>query len=287
MSNPSVSAPPRAPTFPSFVPEVPEVDDSDFLDNDDNMLNPQSTAPSSIHGTATSGSAPSSGSGSVPVVPLPVSKRSSVIASVLLWRDPKLSGLIFGTAMFFFYLTLVRDNSVLSILGLLFALYQLAIVSLRFAKQKFTLNLRFISERPSDDTPLFRQDSAIRWANLLVEEGNQVQHVLRDIIYCDVPQSTTACILVGMNVYFIGQFVSFLAVLFVLTLILFTVPLAYEKNKKQVDDTMARAADALSTKITSFKRVAEDKTTTLLDKAPPAVRQLAKRAGMNPKLKRG
>lgn len=285
MSNPSPSAPPRAPTFPSFVADVPEVDDSDFVDDDDHVSNPRSTAPPSIPGGGSmSLSAPSH---TVPVVPLPVSKRSSVIASVFLWRDTKLSGLLFGAAMFFFYLTLVRENSVLSILGLLFALYQLVIVGLRSAKHKFKLNLRFISERPPGDTPLFRQDTAARWANLLVEEGNDIKDILRDIIYCDAPQSTTACILVGMNVYFIGQFVSLLAVLFVLTLFLFTIPLAYERNKKQVDDTMARAANTLSTKATSCKRLAEDKTTQLLDKAPPAVRQLAQRAGMNPKLKHG
>lgn len=275
---------PRAPTFPAFVADVPEVDDSDYIDDDDIIKNSTLYGRGVLPNVSVS---PQSNSCSVPVVPLPVSNRTSLLASILLWRNPKKSAVLFCSLLVFFYLTLVRNNSVLSIFGLLITLYQLSIVFLRQVELRFNLDQKFSIRRPPERTALFSQDDVSHWVTLIADEGNQFQDIIRDLIYCDSPRVTVLCICLGTMVYFVGKYISLLTFLCVLTLLSFSVPLAYEKNKKVVDDNVARTLCSITRRTESCWQSAKGKTAQVLDKTPKSVRQAAGRAGVYSKLKQG
>lgn len=197
-----------------------------------------------------------------------------------------MTALYFGAALLFFYFTLVRCLSVLSVLGSLLALYQCLGLALVTANKHVTSQLDSYIARPPSGTPLFRQDVANRWATTIVDEGNDVQHFLRDVMYCDAPPVTFACFLFGLFFYWIGHYVSIVSVMLVITLLLFTVPVAYQHNKKQVDQVLARASDTLSKGVITGQKFVGEKTVDILDKAPPAARDLAVRVGLTPKKKR-
>lgn len=276
--------PPQAPTFPQFPDQeqtpsfnpldllktptplrstsVPDMDDSPFA---------TSTETSSAH---------------VPVVDLPVAgKRQSVIASILLWRDPKVTAVYLGAVLVFFYMTLIRGDSVISVTGITVFAYQVfGIIGVQLNRRlggKFDNHIR----RPAEGTPLFKRDHAYQLADIVVQEGNEIQDLLRDVMYCDKPKVSAICLFAGVCLYFAGIVFSVLPLLFVMVLGLFSVPLAYEKNKKQVDDTLAKASDSVAKQVSIGQQMAVDNAAKLLEKAPPQARELAERVGLTPKKK--
>lgn len=301
--------PPRAPTFPAFIDQVEEVDDSEFVGRNPSPVpsttlrsspmppgdsptlysEPANQSDMSFVTTPTPASpadTSASTSDAVPVVNLPVAHRKSVVRAVLLWRDPKVTVIYFGVAMVFFYLTVIRGQSVLSVFGMLFAVYQfIGAIAVQVNKRlggKFDKHIA----RPPAGTPFLPQDVATRFTQVVVEEVNDVQDMLRNIIYCDTLEASLACLASGIVLYFLGEYFSFLSLLFVATLLLFSLPLAYEKNKKQVDDVLAKTSDTVSKQITIGQKLASEKTAELLDKAPPAARDFANRVGLTPQKKK-
>lgn len=277
------SPPPRAPTFPRYVDQVEQVDDMDFIKSPnevgDELSNEMSATPVS---TGDGYDVASSTSSEIPVVPLPVGRRKSLVRGILLWQDPKVTGLYFGTAMAFFYMTLVREKSVISVLGMLIVFYEL--VGMVIVQLNIKLGGKFDKHvaRPPQGTPMFRHDVASRWAGKIVDEGNDIQDILRDMLYCDKPVVTCGCAALGASMYALGKYFSVLPLLFVFTLALFSVPLVYEKNKKKVDEIVARATDKLVGHVKHGRKIASEKTAELLEKAPPTARDLAIRAGLTP-----
>ncbi|PXF48474.1 Reticulon-1 [Gracilariopsis chorda] len=286
--------PPRAPTFPSFIDQQPDSSlktASLYAEPSAHVNMDQSTA---IPHAGLSTPTASSTSASIPAVPLPVAQSKSRIRAILLWRDPKVTAIIFGADMLFFYLTLVRGFSVLSVCGLLFGLY----LALRLAAFHVNKHMggKFDSylARPSASTPLFRRESMMRVVDTIVEEGNEISEQLRDIIYCDKMGITAAWMFVALMIYVAGNWFSLVSVFFLASLAVFSLPLAYEKNKKQVDDAFAKASDTASRHLESGRRAAAEqavklrdaavqKSTPYLEKAPPVARNLAEKMGLTPK----
>lgn len=284
-----MSAPPRAPTFPAFVDELKDIDDK-VLDENKNL---SKSRPAPIVDMT---DVPTTGSAGVPVVPLPVSQSRSRVRAVLLWRDPKLSALVFGVCMLFFYLTLVKGLSVLSVIGALSGLY-LFIGAIVVRVNAYTGGkLDKYVARPAPGTPLLRRDVMYRAVDTIVEEANDIGEEIRDVLYCEKVGVTALSLVVSVALYYLGKYCSVLVVLLVTTLASFTLPLLYEKNKKQVDDAVAKATDIASKKMEMGRKVVEEKaikardvvaakSAPLLDKAPPAAKNLAEKIGLSTKAK--
>lgn len=198
--------------------------------------------------------------------------------------------------MLFFYFTLVRSNSVLSMLGCISGLYLLARLIAFHANKRMGGKLDKYIKRPPAGTPLFRRDSLVRVVDTIVEEGNDIAEQLRDVIYCDKTGIAIACIFLAYIIYIAGKYFSLLSVVFIASLVTFSLPLTYDKNKKQVDEAIAKASDTASRHLESGRRaaaeratklrdVAVEKSTPYLEKAPPVARNLAEKMGLTPKKK--
>lgn len=278
--------PPRAPTFPRFVDQVETVDTSDLVEHEDregvnNSSKPSITAPS----LPTDPMNVDSSSMGVPVEHLPIIQRKSVVRKILLWHEPKQTVFYFGLAMSFFYLTIVRGESVISVLGLLSVIYQFIGAIVVQANRHFGGKLDRYIGRPPEGTPLFRHDVAIRWASKLVDEGNEDQDFLRDVMYCDKILVGLCHMLLGGCMYFLGKYFSALHLLFVFTLALFSLPVAYERNKKGLDESLASASDKMKKHLKSGQRMMNEKTSVILERAPQTVRGFASRIGVTNKQK--
>lgn len=290
-------APPRAPTFPAFIDDIKEIDDTDFVDASHKDSPPPPTQPQTSSpiaqmadpATPTAAAA----AAAVPVVPLPVAQSKSRLKAVLLWRDPKVSALVFAACLLFFYLTLVRGMSVLSVIGALSGAYLVVGLLVVNVNKHTGGKLDAYVTRPPAGTPLLRRDVIYRGVDTVIEEVNEVGEEIRDILYCEKAGLALGCAFVALVVYVAGMYFSLLYVMLVETIALFTLPLAYEKNKKTVDDAVARASDAAAKHIETGKKVATDRavrlravaaerSAPLLDKAPPVAKNLAEKFGLTP-----
>lgn len=188
--------------------------------------------------------------------------------------------------MTFFFLTLIRGQEPVSVCGMLFAVYQvLGVIVVKVNRQLLHGKLDHYINRPPEGTPLLKQDVANRWVSVIIEEGNDIQDTLRDIMYCDKPVVAAGCAVVGVMIYVLGSYFSFLMLFFVGTVLLFSLPLAYDRNKKHIDDTVAKAADSINRQIVLGQKMASDKAAKLLENAPPAARDMASRVGFSTKAK--
>lgn len=283
--------PPRAPTFPSFVDDVQEIDDADFVDDDiavktvvETQLAPSSTQPSTVQPMSQPPSA-------LPHAPLRFAQSKSRLRALLLWSDPQLTALVLAACLLFFYLALARQLSVLSVVGLLCGCYLVVGLVVVHVNERTGGRLDAYVKRPPPGTPLFRPESVNRWAQTFLEEGNEIGDDIRDVLYCDRGEVTARWIAVSLGVYLAGLYFSVVTVLLVVTIAAFTLPLAYERNKKQVDDAAARATVAASKYIETGRRAAADKAVQLrdvaasrsapyLEKAPPAAQNLLGKMGL-------
>lgn len=237
--------------------------------------------------------APATPATDVPVVPLPVAQSKSRVRAILLWRDPKISAVVFAAFLLFFYLTLVRGLSVLSVIGALSAAYLILGLVIVNVNKHTGGKLDSYLTRPPAGTPLFRRETIYRFVDTLIEEGNEIAEEIRDVLYCDKLPITLGCAFLAFVVFVAGKYFSLLSVLLVETILAFTLPLLYEKNKKQVDDAVAKASDAACRHIETGKKAAADraiqlrdvaaaKSAPLLEKAPPVAKNLAERFGLTP-----
>lgn len=277
---------PRAPTFPSdpalMNDAITQVDDDDVT----------STTPSeTFHTPAAPAGYSRLTSTSTPARPTPSSK--SKLRAILTWKDPKISGGVLLICAIFYYFTLWRGISVLSVCGAGFAMYlALGLVVVNANKLVFGGALDKYIKRPVSATPMFSTASAYAFADIFVEEGNELAQDVRDVIYCDNTPLSVAYSVLALVMYFAGKFFSLLSVAAFCTVLAFTVPLFYEKNKKEVDDAVSKASDLASKHLESGRKVAVERSYQLKDiaaerSAPylekaPVVKNFANKVGFTP-----
>lgn len=191
--------------------------------------------------------------------------------------------------MLFFYLTLFKKLSILSVLGALLAMYLSTGLVIVNVNNMTGNKLDPYIARPSVSTPIFKKEVVNHWAETVMEEGNEIGNDVRDVLYCDKTNLTLTWIFLGLVAYIAGRYFSLLPVFFVLTLLAFSLPLAYEKNKTEVDNAVAKATECASKHLETGRKIAGERAGQLreiaaekLDKAPPAIRSTAARVGLAP-----
>jgi Reticulon len=220
----------------------------------------------------------------------------SKLRAILTWKDPKVSAAALLVCLVFYYLTLWKGYSILSVIGAGTATFlTLCLVAVNANKSFLGGSLDRFVKRSATSSPMFSTAAAYRFADVFVEEGNEFAEDARDVIYCENTGLTVAYIFVGVIVYFVGKSFSLLPVFFVFTLLAFTLPIAYEKNKKTVDNAVTQASAVASKHLESGRKVAVDRSYQLKDLAAersalylekaPAMKNLAAKVGFTPSKK--
>lgn len=257
-----MSAPPRAPTFPGLDNAVTDVVDDSFEDTT-STTSSAFTTPAAAPRPVASGAASSS---SAPVA-TPAGGKSRLRA-ILTWKNPKVSAMALGVCLIFFYFTLWKKYSILSVFGATLALYLIfGLIVVNVNKMILGGSLDRFVKRPPVSTPLLNTASMYKVADTIVEEGNEFAEDARNVFYCDNTPLTVAYILIGVAVYVIGKFVPPLVFFFIFTMLAFIVPIAYEKNKKEVDAALTKASDVASKHLESGRKIAVERSYKLKDMA--------------------
>lgn len=253
-----MNPPKRAPTFPVLPAHIQEVEEepiSDYKsssrvsDLQKRYVKPDAAArnPSAdpIRSRAMDDRTNSSTSGSsnVPVVPLRVAKGRSRMKEILLWRDPKTTGMIFAAGMVFFYFTLYRGQSMLAVVGGLMTMYLIIGAIVVNVNKVAGGQLDKYIKRPAVVEPVFKKEAVNWWAETIMDEGNDMVGYFRDLMYCDHPKLTGIWIGISLVLYIVGKYFSLIPILFVMFLLAFSLPLVYEKNQKDLDAKLAKIAD--------------------------------------------
>lgn len=288
MTDTSAAAPPQPPRYPSLPDDVvQEVDDSEYTSGTSNYQSGSRGGMNSstmMTDDSSSYKSPNTKYG-VPKVPLPVSSGKSRLRSLLMWEDRKLSGAVFTFCMLFFYMTLWKGLSILSVIGSLMFVYLCAGLLITQLNSAFHGPIDKYIKKPPRGEMFFRRDVVEKWADTIMDIGNAYADDLRDVIYCDDPRLTLKWISISIGIYLLGMIFSPMWLLFLGTICAFSLPLAYERNKKQVDQTVQRAKEVSTQKAREIKEVTQQKAAPYLEKAHPMVKQTAEKMGITPQRK--
>lgn len=282
---------PRAPTFPA-APDMGEA----VTAIDDPLPTPTASASSAVPSAYSTPAAAPRGASTATSAPGGAAASRSKFRALMTWKEPRVTGAVLAVIMLFYYLTLWKGYSILSVWGAGVAMFLTAcLVAVTANKSVLGGSLDRFVKRPATSTPMFSTANAYKFADVFVEEGNEFAEDMRDVIYCENPGVTIAYIVLALVVYFLGKFFSLLPLFFAFTLAAFTLPIAYEKNKKQVDDAVAQASSVAGKHLESGRKVALDRSLKLKDLAAersapylekaPAMKNLANKVGFTPSKK--
>ncbi len=296
---------PRAPTFPAVPAEIQEVEEEPIADyknisardRQERSVPKQGSIPAPARHIPKIPVAPrsasmdttSTSSSGVPVVPLPVAKSRSRIKNILLWRNPKVTGLIFASEMLFFYFTLYRQQSILAVFGGLLTMYLIVGIIVVNVNKMAGGQLDKYIKRPAVEVPIFKKETVNFWAETLMDEGNDIGGYFRNVLYCDNNKLTMSWIFVALTIYIVGKYFSLLPVFFVVFLLSFSLPLVYEKNQKDFDAVLSKVADVASKHLEKTHKYSVEQATKVrdiaakkLEQGPPAARSLADKIRSTP-----
>lgn len=141
-------------------------------------------------------------------------------------------------------------------------------------------------KKPPRGEMFFREEIVQKWSKTFLDLGNYFADEARDVLYCEDWQVTLKWIGISFGIYVLGIWFSPLVLMFIATIGAFSLPLAYHKNKKQVDETAQKAYDASVQKASQAKEAVAQKAAPYLEKAHPAVRNTAEKMGLTPQRKK-
>lgn len=298
---------PRAPTFPALPADIQEVEEVPIGDYKTNHPRASPLQKRYVKGSSPSSArkppadpartramderpnSSTSASSGVPVVPLRVAKGRSRMKEILLWRDLKTSGMLFGIGMVFFYFTLYRGQSMLAVFGGFMTMY-LIVGSIVVNVNKVTGGkLDKYIKRPAVVEPVFKKDAVNWWMETIMDEGNDMVGYFRDLMYCDHPKLSGMWIGISLVLYIVGKYFSIIPIMFAVFLLSFSLPLIYEKNQKDLDAKLAKIADMAEkhfekTREISMKQANKyrDLAANKMETGPLAVRGLADKIRATP-----
>lgn len=168
------------------------------------------------------------------------------VSDLLLWRNPKLTGAVFGSS--FVVLLSLASFSLLTVIGTL-----LVLASSVFGAYRFYLALLFRIKGVKDDT--FEKLSAVDLSlpndkiqeigRLLETDLNSLILKLKSLLLWDNLSSSLKAFAAFYAIYWIGSIFNTLTLLTLLLVDAFTLPKVYQVYKQPIDQAIQKATDAV------------------------------------------
>ncbi|KAJ8246766.1 hypothetical protein GJAV_G00255170 [Gymnothorax javanicus] len=159
------------------------------------------------------------------------------VRELVYWRDPKKTGVVFGTSLLL--LLSLAAFSVISVVSYL--LLALLCVTISFRIYKSVIQAVQKSNEGHPFKELMDQDVSIppekfrKHVDVCVSYVNRgLKHLSRLFLVEDLVDSLKLAVLMWLMTY-VGAVFNGITILILADILLFTVPLVYEKNKKQID----------------------------------------------------
>ena len=158
----------------------------------------------------------------------------NMVASIFTWSDPIKSGVVFGSLNLFFLQTVLLEEPVISVLANVF--FIVSVVGI-------VLNYMGKDEQVSDDDE-YEYIGRETFENLIFFAENLLSKIFgAGSSDMGLLQSFLACLVL----YYVGMLFSLGALLWLLTIGAFSVPLLYAQNQEMVDGMLGQGKSMYST----------------------------------------
>jgi len=177
----------------------------------------------------------------IPKINLPVAatKTPATLKDVLMWRNPYLTGIIFGTINVIFMLTLFGGYSLLRVFSSAMLFYLImAFIVVNLSKVAVGFTGKELIPKPTLGHKYIRKEVWIKYFENTVNFLNHFIDAVRKALYCvDNKQTLQLCvILYGLSL--IGRIIPDMWLLYLTFLGVFTFPIVYETYEEDIDKAL-------------------------------------------------
>eukprot|EP00188_Purpureofilum_apyrenoidigerum_P005338 Plantae.Rhodophyta-Purpureofilum_apyrenoidigerum.ctg687.p1 GENE.Plantae.Rhodophyta-Purpureofilum_apyrenoidigerum.ctg687~~Plantae.Rhodophyta-Purpureofilum_apyrenoidigerum.ctg687.p1 ORF type:complete len:306 (+),score=73.35 Plantae.Rhodophyta-Purpureofilum_apyrenoidigerum.ctg687:277-1194(+) len=261
--------PPAAPELPDFPETVEENKPQYRIVPQDTQSEPRNTAEDEPQYRIVSQKTQSEPRSAVENRPQDnIDPLETQLERVIYWRDPVFTGAVFGAVNILCILILSKKYTLLGVSSFC----ALAVTAGCFlyingskmlvghlgkdAAPRLTFEIRPFSQKAIHA----KVDQTVSALNGLMEKG-------RDIALCKDNFTTLKAMAVVFASYKLGQFIPDLVLFYIVFLAIFTVPVAYEMNKEQIDKAAADAQNRLKEEKNNLVKIANEKTNVIREQA--------------------
>ncbi|XP_036403781.1 reticulon-3 isoform X2 [Megalops cyprinoides] len=181
--------------------------------------------------------------------------QSPQVKELVHWRDPKKSGVVFGTSLLL--LLSLAAFSVISVVSYL--LLALLCVTISFRIYKSVIQAVQKSNEGHPFKELMEKDVSVppetfrKHVDACLSHVNRaLKHMSRLFLVEDLVDSLKLAVLMWLMTY-VGAVFNGITILILADILLFTVPLVYEKNKTQIDHYVEVAHTQINTMISKLQ----------------------------------
>mmetsp|Transcript_3345 Transcript_3345/g.10195 ORF Transcript_3345/g.10195 Transcript_3345/m.10195 type:complete len:272 (-) Transcript_3345:71-886(-) len=198
------------------------------------------------------------------------------VERVIYWRDPVFTGAIFGVVNILCFLILYKKFTFLTVFSYCLLVFIAGcFLYINGAKMLIGYMGKNAVPQPTFGVQPFsgeaihaKVDQTVTALNKLIDQG-------RDIALCKSNVKTLKAMAAIFVTYKLGQFIPDLILFYLIFLVVFTVPLAYERNKEQIDKAAADAQTRLVKEKDNFVKIANEKTCVIREQASKKLSETA------------
>jgi len=285
--------------LPQKAPDMPEMPSvSDMVEET------KAAAADAVDGvkssTTTGGDETAAGEGFasfMPAIKLPVSatKAPATLKDVLMWRNPYLTGLIFGTINVIFMLTLFGGYSLLRVFSSALLFYLIvAFIVVNLSKVAVGFTGKELIPPPTLGHKYIRKEVWIKHFEKAIDFGNHSIDVVRKAMYCVDNKQTLQLCGIAYALSLVGRLIPDMVLLYLAFLSVFTLPIVYEtyqedidkyleqlkeilakyyeEGKEQMNKQTAEMQKTVGKKMGELKKQVQEKSGPMLEKSPLAAK---------------
>mmetsp|Transcript_11699 Transcript_11699/g.20073 ORF Transcript_11699/g.20073 Transcript_11699/m.20073 type:complete len:404 (+) Transcript_11699:192-1403(+) len=233
-------------------------------------------------------------------IKLPVAAKEPVttFTDLVKWKNPYLTGLIFGTLNIIFILVLFKGYSLLRVFSSAAVFYLVT----GFVVVNISRLLKGFLERdliapPKLPQEYIRKEVVMDKADALIKFGNHFINACVKAMYCVDSKQTLQLAGIAYGLSIVGMIIPDMVLIYLTVLVVFTFPIVYEKYQKEIDDAWVKIKKLLeqyyqmgkeeaTKRSAEFQKVAakkvEDLKTQVQERSSPYLEKsgLAEKLGM-------